>query len=200
MNMCFVAGVTGKLLFHWAVLCINFQIHWEKNSSLAIKTSTGSDSHPLAFHWPQKPLRPGLTWNILLVPENVGCPGYIQTSIELAVATGLSWWCCHDVCLFLFLKWWTRPGEFPHSQVVSPVDTTVVVLNHSFCLFTLLFRAESRAYGGSQARGQIGAIAPGLHHSHSNARSEPPLRPMPQLTATPDPSPTEQGQGLIPQP
>ena len=28
------------------------------------------------------------------------------------------------------------------------------------------------AYGGSQARGQIGAIATGLHHSDSNARSE----------------------------
>ena len=50
------------------------------------------------------------------------------------------------------------------------------------------------AYGGSQARGQIGAAATSLHHSHSNARSELHLQPTPQLTATPDPSPTEQGQ------
>ena len=27
--------------------------------------------------------------------------------------------------------------------------------------------------GGSQARGQIGAVAAGLHHSHSNAKSKP---------------------------
>ena len=33
-----------------------------------------------------------------------------------------------------------------------------------------------------------------LHHSHSNSGSEPNLRPTPQLTATPDPKPTEWGQ------
>ena len=53
--------------------------------------------------------------------------------------------------------------------------------------FFLLFRAVPAAYGGSQARGLIGAPASGLHHSHSNARSQPCLRPTPQLTATPDP-------------
>ena len=42
------------------------------------------------------------------------------------------------------------------------------------------------AYGGSQARGLIGAVATGLHQSHSNAGSEPRLQPTPQLTATPD--------------
>ena len=70
------------------------------------------------------------------------------------------------------------------------------------CLFVLflLFRATPAAYGGSQARGPIGATAPGLHHSHSNAESEPRLRPTPQLMATPDLQPTERGQGLNPQP
>ena len=29
------------------------------------------------------------------------------------------------------------------------------------------------AYGGSQAGGRIGAVAAGLHHSHSNTVSEP---------------------------
>ena len=48
-------------------------------------------------------------------------------------------------------------------------------------------RAASMACGGSQARGLIGAAAPSLHHSHSNARSELHLRPTPQLTAMPDP-------------
>ena len=43
------------------------------------------------------------------------------------------------------------------------------------------------AYGGSQARGQTGAVAAGLHHSHSNMESEPHLQPTPQLTTAPDP-------------
>ena len=43
------------------------------------------------------------------------------------------------------------------------------------------------ARGGSQARGLIGAIAVGLHHSHSNEGSEPCLQPTPQLTAMPGP-------------
>ena len=43
------------------------------------------------------------------------------------------------------------------------------------------------AYGGSQARGLIGAVAASLHQSHSNAASELRLRPTPQLTAMPDP-------------
>ena len=41
----------------------------------------------------------------------------------------------------------------------------------SVCLSFLLFRATPAAYGGSEARGQIGAIAAGLCYSHSNARS-----------------------------
>jgi len=59
-----------------------------------------------------------------------------------------------------------------------------------FFLFIYLFifsRAAPGAYGGSQARGIIGAVAAGLHHSHSNARSEPFLQPTPQLTAMLDP-------------
>ena len=41
------------------------------------------------------------------------------------------------------------------------------------------------AYGSSQARGPVEAAAASLHHSHSrsHARSEPCLRPTPQLTA-----------------
>ena len=43
------------------------------------------------------------------------------------------------------------------------------------------------AYGGLQARGLIRAVAAGLHHSHNKTRSEPCLRPIPQLTARLDP-------------
>ena len=43
------------------------------------------------------------------------------------------------------------------------------------CLFLrCLFRAAPAAYGGSQARGRIGAVAAGPHHSHSNTGSELP--------------------------
>ena len=47
--------------------------------------------------------------------------------------------------------------------------------------------ATPAAYGGSQARGPIGAVATGLHQSHSNVGSELRLQPTPQLTAMPDP-------------
>ena len=55
-----------------------------------------------------------------------------------------------------------------------------------FCLFAFA-RAALSAYGGSQARGLIRAIAAGLRQSHSNEGSEPRLQPTPQLTATLDP-------------
>jgi len=60
--------------------------------------------------------------------------------------------------------------------------------------------AAPAAYGDSQARGLIGAVAASLRQSHSNAGSEPPLQSTPQLTAMPDHQPTEQGQGSNPQP
>ena len=50
-----------------------------------------------------------------------------------------------------------------------------------------LFRTAPTAYGSSQDRGQIGATAAGLHHSHSNAGSKLHLQRTPQLMATLDP-------------
>ena len=41
-----------------------------------------------------------------------------------------------------------------------------------FFFFFGLFRAALVAYGSSQARGLIGAVATGLSQSHSNTRSE----------------------------
>ena len=69
-------------------------------------------------------------------------------------------------------------------------DTIHIKTNFFFFFFFGLFaysRAVPVAYGGSQASRLIGAVVAGLHHSHSNAGSEPRLRPTPQLTATPDP-------------
>jgi len=42
-------------------------------------------------------------------------------------------------------------------------------------VFLLFLWATPAAYGGSQARGRIGAVATGLHQSHSNAGSKPRL-------------------------
>ena len=50
------------------------------------------------------------------------------------------------------------------------------------------------AHGGFHTRAPIGAAVTGLGQNHSNAGSEPRLQPTPQLTATTDPQPTEQGQ------
>ena len=61
------------------------------------------------------------------------------------------------------------------------------VLFFFFFLSFCLFRAALEAYGGSQARGLIGAVAASLRHSHSNARSELRLGPTPQLMETLDP-------------
>ena len=55
-----------------------------------------------------------------------------------------------------------------------------------FCLFAISWAAPM-AYGGSQARDLIGAVAASLHQSHSNTGSELRLQPTPQLMATLDP-------------
>ena len=54
---------------------------------------------------------------------------------------------------------------------VSPQLFSVVSDWSRGCLFVHLFRVAPTAHGGSQARGRIGAVATGLRHSHSNARS-----------------------------
>ena len=69
-----------------------------------------------------------------------------------------------------------------------------------FFAFFFPFWATPVAFGGSQARSLIRAVAVGLHQGHSNAGSKPHLQPTPQLTAMPDPQPTEQGQGSNQQP
>ena len=48
-------------------------------------------------------------------------------------------------------------------------------------------RAVPVAYGDSQARGRIGAVAASLRQSHSNVGSQLLLQPTPQLMETLDP-------------
>ena len=80
-------------------------------------------------------------------------------------------------------------------QILYCYKTQYYLLLSLFFFFGL-FRAAPTAYDGSLARGCFGAVAADLHHSHSNAGSEPCLQPTPQLRETLDPQPTEQCQGL----
>ena len=50
------------------------------------------------------------------------------------------------------------------------ITVSILKYDNFFFFFFLLFRAT--AYGGSQARGHIGATAAGLCHSYSNTRSK----------------------------
>ena len=94
----------------------------------------------------------------------------------------------------LFLVFFHLPFQYPVSFFLETLrmdKTDSDNINDGIFIFLsfVFFRAAPTAYGGSQARSQIGAgaTAPGLHHSHSNSASGLRLRPTPQLTAMPDP-------------
>ena len=59
------------------------------------------------------------------------------------------------------------------------LNVIVILFLFIYFVFLSFSRAALVAYGGSQARGLIGATAASLHQSHSNARSEPHLRTTP---------------------
>ena len=72
-------------------------------------------------------------------------------------------------------------------SVLLGINLEVGLLDHVVILFLFLFfvfflafsRAAPAAYGGSQDRGLIGAVATSLCQSHSTVGSEPRLRPTP---------------------
>ena len=74
---------------------------------------------------------------------------------------------------------WARPGIEPASSwlLVGFLTTEPRWELPLFCsyLFIFLFRAALAAHGSSRTRGQIGAEAADLHHSHSNVGSGPHL-------------------------
>ena len=82
------------------------------------------------------------------------------------------------------------PGENHCPRVLG-----LVGLNKQIKNFFCLFRAMPTAPVDSQARGQIGATAAGLHHSHSHARPELHLRPIPTAHSNARSLTTEWGQG-----
>ena len=77
-----------------------------------------------------------------------------------------------------------QPSESLTDFMTLPYDFIIIIIT---IITTLLLRAPPVAYRSSLARGQMEAVAAGLHHSHNNARSKPSLQPTPQLTATLDP-------------
>ena len=69
---------------------------------------------------------------------------------------------------------------FQNDYSANYMYVCMYVIGTTSCIY--LFMAIPVAHGSSQARGQIGAPAAGLYHSHSNRGSEPCLRPIAQLT------------------
>ena len=103
--------------------------------------------------------------------------------VPLALAGGSAW---RSVCTpWGWIRSLSGPGWWSAEYVHLP-KSEFCPEDFFLSFFFLLCRATLVAYGGSQARGQIRAVAAGLRHSHSNAGSKPRLRPTPQLTATPD--------------
>ena len=72
---------------------------------------------------------------------------------------------------------------------LGPLDCYHIFHLGQLLLLFVFSRAAPVAYGGSQASGPVGAVAPGLCQSHSNVGSKLRLQPTPQLTATLDPYP-----------
>ena len=75
-------------------------------------------------------------------------------------------------------------------QRMPGMVVTVIIcgaINSIFFFFLVFSRAALVANGGSQARGQIGAVATSPKQSYNNTGSKLGLRPTPQLTAMLDP-------------
>ena len=127
--------------------------------------------HPCLVKGPLPPTTLSLTHN--LTSGGIKCP-----SIVLATAFHPKGF------LFLQVPWYYE--NFYPVLIQLPSLSASSSTFFFFCLF-VFSRATPTAYGGSQARGLIGAVAAGLHQSHSNAGSKLRLQPTPQLTAKLDP-------------
>ena len=78
---------------------------------------------------------------------------------------------CRKLCLTILISNIKTgvPGSF------SKINCCFVLFFGIAFVFFTFSRAAPAAYGGSQVRGQIGAVAASLHRNHSNAGSEPRL-------------------------
>ena len=66
---------------------------------------------------------------------------------------------------------WRTFWEVPPHWLKALNSVASASLFFFLCLCVSSYKASPSAYGDSQARGRIGAIAAGVYHSHSNARS-----------------------------
>ena len=140
-------------------------------------------------------------WGTARLFSKGAVPFYIPTSSEWAF-----WFlpCPYNTSYYLYFFFFLGPHqghmEVPrsgceHKPPQNPSHCSWILnpLRHSrnsylYFVCVCLFRAAIVAYGSFPAWGWIGAAAVGLphNHSHSHARSEPCLRPTPQLMATSD--------------
>ena len=77
-------------------------------------------------------------------------------------------------CLLTFMLFYisfSKECHYEHSSTFAQ-EVYLRIFSGAEFFFFLLFRATPLAYGSSQARSLTGATAAGLHHSHSNTRSE----------------------------
>ena len=91
-----------------------------------------------------------------------------------------------DISIVPPLSWYfylhKKSVSSPSLSIMFVICPEVCLLWAAFCrllifaqsapLYVCLFRAAPMAYGNSQARGQIGAVAAGLCHSHSKVGSK----------------------------
>ena len=86
------------------------------------------------------------------------------------------------------------PAQFRQSLIDQDLNF-FFFFGHLVFLGPLLWHMEVPGLGV-----ESGPVATSLHHGHSHAGFKLCLRPTSQLTTTPDPQPTEQGQGSNPHP
>ena len=102
-------------------------------------------------------------------------------------------WNLTDISLLIFSSnneynsFLSPPGDSGDISIYYIIRLPPLSIQRQFCGFFGLFMAAPTAYGSSQAKSWIGAVAAGLYHSHRNIGSTPHLQPTLQLTATPDP-------------
>ena len=98
------------------------------------------------------------------------------------MALGLSFCRCafwRDLNIWTAAESFIILGGFITKVIQEPSYCKAAFPRHLLFFFFLLFRTAPTAYGSlTLARGPIGAAAASLHHSHSNARSQPRLRPI----------------------
>ena len=133
------------------------------------------------------------------------CVSYYYSWFFISTVTEVWIWRADYIILFYIrnlstCRLWNPWGSQNQSSADILFNRYIIYLRYSFLFFVCvsffflsfvvvvaISWAAPVAYGGSQARGLIRAVAAGLCQSHSNAESKPSLKSTPQLTATLDP-------------